>query len=386
MQKRIGIYFASKHRQTDKIAHFLGECFANRVWDVYVTDLQDGGAGVPNVGNFDAVLIGAPMYMGGYPRAVRRFVNANRAELMQMGSTGFFSICLTATRGTRESYLESLGPVREFLDDVSWTPQWIASFPGALNYREYNPLVRWAVKRISRREGGPTDTSKNYDLTRWDEVSQFAEDFAEGAARSPYRADSIGFSTRTLNELMPEFEQRIVQQIRIQGSQEEVRCAIESVELREMPLAEILARIRNLGQKSEEHAVTFRQAAQAFGAVAIETTQRNEIVSGLVGQFWKRRYGIQGLWNTAEFRAFADPAYTKVLTNFWFDEFSNGKTVVRTETRIHSLGPKSRRRFHGYWSVVSLGIRLYVRSVLQGIARAVFRRRLEQRAIAAGID
>src|SRR5271157_4466574 len=142
MQKRIGIYFASKHRQTDKIAHFLGECFANRVWDVYVTDLQDGGAGVPNVGNFDAVLIGAPMYMGRYPRAVRRFVKANRAELMQMGSTGFFSICLTATPGTRESYLESLGPVREFLDDVSWTPQWIASFPGALNYREYNPLVR----------------------------------------------------------------------------------------------------------------------------------------------------------------------------------------------------------------------------------------------------
>ena len=40
------------------IAHFLGECFTSRGWDVYVTDLQDGAPGTPEVGNFSAVLIG----------------------------------------------------------------------------------------------------------------------------------------------------------------------------------------------------------------------------------------------------------------------------------------------------------------------------------------
>jgi menaquinone-dependent protoporphyrinogen IX oxidase len=70
---------------------------------------------------------------------VHEFVAKNRRELMAAPATGFFSTCLTATPGTREAYLESLGPVRRFLDDVSWTLDWIASFPGALNYRECNP-------------------------------------------------------------------------------------------------------------------------------------------------------------------------------------------------------------------------------------------------------
>lgn len=383
MEKNIGIYYASKHGQTDKIAHFLGECFTIREWEVYVTDLDDSAAGTPDVSNFSAVLIGAPIYMQRYPRAVRAFLNRNRRELMAVPSTGFFSTCLTATPGTHEAYLESLGPVRKFLDEVSWTPDWIASFPGALNYREYGPLARWIIKRISQKEGGPTDTSKDYELTRWEEVSRFAQDFDEDAAQSPYRAEAVSLATRTLNELMPEFEQRLVQEITIQASPEEVRSAIESMELSDMPLADILAWIRNLGRASEEHPATFQQAATAFGALPIVTKQPHEIADGLIGQFWRRDYGIRLMRHVEEFRAFKDPAFTKAITNFWFDGYREGKTVVRTETRIHSLGSKSRRKFHGYWSIVSLGVRLYMGSILRGIARSVFRRRREHHVLAA---
>lgn len=118
---------------------------------------------------------------------MRKFVRENRGELMSAKSTGFFSACLTATPGTGEAYAESLGPVRRFLDQVAWTPEWIASFPGALNYREYNPLLRWVMKRISRQGGGPTDTSRDHGLTRWDEVSRFAQDFDEDNRRSACR-------------------------------------------------------------------------------------------------------------------------------------------------------------------------------------------------------
>ena len=383
MEKNIGIYFSSKHRQTEKIAHFLGECFTSRGWDVYVTDLKHGAAGTPEVGNFSAVLIGAPMYMHRYPKAVREFIAENRTELMALPSTGFFSACLTATPGTHEAYLESLGPVRRFLDEVSWTPDWIASFPGALNYREYNPLMRRIMRNISRKEGGPTDTSRDFELTRWEEVSRFAQDFDEGADGSPYRVETVSLATRTLNDVMPEFEQRMVQEITIQASPDEVQSAIESMELSDMPLAEILAWIRNLGRTREEYPVNFQQAAAAFGALPIATKQRHEIAGGLVGQFWKRDYGIRLMRNVEEFKAFQDPAYTKALTNFWFDDYRDGKTVVCTETRIHSLGTKSRRRFHGYWSVVSAGVHLYMRSVLRGIARSAFRRRRERHVFAA---
>ena len=383
MEKNIGIYFSSKHGQTGKIAHFLGECFTGRGWDVYVTDLHDGAAGTPEVGNFSAVLIGGPMYMHRYPKTVREFVAKNRLELMALPSAGFFSTCLAATAGTREAYLQSLEPVRRFLDEVSWTPDWIASFPGALNYREYDPLLRLVMKRISLQEGGPTDTSKDFELTRWEEVSRFAQDFDEGADESPYRAAAVSLATRTLNALMPEFEQRMVQEITIAASPDEVRSAIESMELSDMPLADILGWIWNLGRTQEERPVNFQQAAAAFGALPIETKQRHEITGALVGQFWKRDYGIRLMRNAEEFKAFQDPGYTKALTSFWFDDFREGKTLVRTETRIHSLGVKSRRRFHGYWSIVSVGVRLYMGSVLRGIARSAFRRRREHRVLAA---
>jgi menaquinone-dependent protoporphyrinogen IX oxidase len=51
MENNIGICFSSKHGQTEKIAHFLGECFAGRGCDVYVTDLHDHPAGTPEVSN-----------------------------------------------------------------------------------------------------------------------------------------------------------------------------------------------------------------------------------------------------------------------------------------------------------------------------------------------
>jgi len=382
MEKNIGIYYASKHGQTEKIANFLGDCFRSRDWEVYVTDL-DKGAGTPEISTFSVVLIGGPVYRERYPRPLARFVMKNRLQLRALPSTGFFSTCLTATPATRESYLASLRPVRKFLHHVSWAPDWIASFPGALNYREYNPLLRWIMEGIARKEGGPTDTSKDYELTRWQDVARFAQDFDHNAFESPYRAESISLATRTLDELMPQFEQRTVQEVTVAASPNEVGAAIESMELADMPLAEILAWIRNFGRTSGEHPITFQQAAAAFGVLAIPTKQPHEIVGALVGQFWKRDYGIQVVRNLEDFQAFHDPAYTKVATNFWFDDCRHGKTVVRTETRIHSLGSKSRRRFHGYWSIVSPGVRLFMGSTLRGVARRVFRRRREGRLLAA---
>jgi len=382
MERNIGIYYASKHGQTEKIANFLGDCFRSRDWEVYVTDL-DKGAGTPDIRTFSAVLIGGPVYRERYPSPLGRFVMKNRLQLRVLPATGFFSTCLTATPATRESYLESLRPVRKFLHDVSWAPDWIASFPGALNYREYNPFLRWIMEGIARKEGGPTDTRKDYELTRWQDVARFAQDFDHDAFDSPYRAESISLATRTLDELMPQFEQRIVQEIMVPATPEEVGAAIESMELADMPLAEILAWIRNRGRTSGKHAITFQQAAAAFGVLPIATKQAHEVIGGLIGQFWKRDYGTRLVRNLEDFQAFHDPAYTKAVTNFWFDDYRHGTTLVRTETRIHSFGTKARRRFHGYWSIVSPGVRLYMGSTLRGIARSAFRRRREDRVLAA---
>ena len=64
MRKNIGIYFVSKHLQTTRIAHFLGDWFVEHGSDVHVADLSQGMEGLPEVRNFDAVLVRASVHRG----------------------------------------------------------------------------------------------------------------------------------------------------------------------------------------------------------------------------------------------------------------------------------------------------------------------------------
>lgn len=57
-----------------------------------------------------------------------------------------------------------------------------ASFAGALLYQNYHPLLRWIMKRIARKAGGGTDTSRNYEYTDWGEVEAFGRRCSEQLA------------------------------------------------------------------------------------------------------------------------------------------------------------------------------------------------------------
>ena len=46
---------------------------------------------------------------------------------------------------------------------------------GALKYLEYDFFKRWMLRRIARKEGGPVDTSKDYELTDWAALDRFVE-------------------------------------------------------------------------------------------------------------------------------------------------------------------------------------------------------------------
>ena len=43
---------------------------------------------------------------------------------------------------------------------------------GAIDYPRYNPLLRLVLKFISKKNGGPTDTSRKHELTDWDAVER----------------------------------------------------------------------------------------------------------------------------------------------------------------------------------------------------------------------
>ena len=164
--------------------------------------------------------------------------------------------------------------------------------------------------------------------------------------------------------------------------QEDVRAAIASLKLDDMRLAQFLARVRNLGSSRPSGSETFAEASAHFGTVMLGSASQWEIVGGLIGQFWNRAYGIRGFKHGYEFRDFADPNYTKTVTNFWFADYREGNTLLRTETRVHSLGPWARRSFALYWALVGFGVRLYMASVLRGIRKSAIRHATPARPVA----
>jgi len=76
--------------------------------------------------------------------------------------------------------------IDRFLAATGWQPDVVKIVAGALPYTRYNWFTRVAMKRIVRKAGGDTDTSRDYEYTDWDDVRRFAgvvARMAEGRAR-----------------------------------------------------------------------------------------------------------------------------------------------------------------------------------------------------------
>jgi menaquinone-dependent protoporphyrinogen oxidase len=127
--------------------------------------------------NFDGVMVGASVHLGKHDRRIVDFVKANLAVLQEKPSA-FFSVSLSAAGDDdrHEADIERL--LTEFSEQTGWHPDRMEAIAGALMYTQYNLIVRFLMKRISKKEGGDTNTSRDYEYTDWDGVTEFARAFA----------------------------------------------------------------------------------------------------------------------------------------------------------------------------------------------------------------
>jgi hypothetical protein len=93
--------------------------------------------------------------------------------------------------------------------------------------------------------------------------------------------------------------------------------------------------------------------------VKIEEQAPREIVFGLIvpgslGRVWKKSSGqILKISNAAEFIAFNNPAFLRVIANFTVANAQEpGYLVVRTESRTKGLSAKARKSFRPYWFII----------------------------------
>ncbi|MFD1512649.1 flavodoxin domain-containing protein [Halomarina rubra] len=170
------LVYGTSEGQTERVAHHLAGVFTGHGHTVDLVHGERLPEGL-DTAEYDAVVVGDPIHLGRHHGYVRAFVERHR-ETLNDGYSAFFQLSLSAASDDPEHVAAAEALATEFLDATGWHPDHVASFAGALAYSQYGLLKRVLMRRIARKEGGDTDTSRDYEYTDWDAVTAFAEAIA----------------------------------------------------------------------------------------------------------------------------------------------------------------------------------------------------------------
>lgn len=181
---RIVVAYATRHGQARRIAAHVARELETWGWPCDLVDVSVEPPG--EWPHYAAAILVAPVHGGHHEKAMIRFVKGSLPGLGRIPNA-FLSVTLTEASVedptlTPERHAQATADVKAmieaFVRETGWRPQQVVPVAGALHYREYNPLIRFVMKQIARRSGGPTDTSRDYEFTDWGALGRFAQQFA----------------------------------------------------------------------------------------------------------------------------------------------------------------------------------------------------------------
>jgi menaquinone-dependent protoporphyrinogen oxidase len=175
---QILVLYGTTERHTEKIATAIAETL---IANGCVADLAEAGTRDPTPVHYSGVIVAASLHAGHYQKAVATWLDAHRSELASK-PTAFVSVCLATASKRAGAAAEVDAIISRFLAQVGWQPTVIKPVAGALLYTQYGFITRWIMRRIARKEGGDTDTSRDFVYTDWQDVRGFAEAFSRRVA------------------------------------------------------------------------------------------------------------------------------------------------------------------------------------------------------------
>jgi menaquinone-dependent protoporphyrinogen oxidase len=183
----VPVFYATSEGHTRRIAERIASVLRERGLESAALDVASREVSAIDWRGVSGALLGASLHAGNYQRRAGRFVREHCGELNRR-SSAFFGVSLSAASRNPGERDEARRLARAFTEKAGWSPKRVESFGGALAYSRYGFLVRYFMKRIARKEGGPTDTRRDHDLTNWIEVDRFAHEMADLLLREERRA------------------------------------------------------------------------------------------------------------------------------------------------------------------------------------------------------
>lgn len=174
----VPVFFATSEGQTRRIARRIASVLYDLGVDGCAIDLTGVNAADIDWTHVRGAIVGASLHAGKHQKVAGRFVKAHAVDLTSVPSA-FFSVSLSAASKNAKEVEAAETLAKAFPIACGWAPARIVSVAGRLAYREYGFFIRWVMKRIAKKEGAPTDTSRDYELTNWEEVDALARDMAK---------------------------------------------------------------------------------------------------------------------------------------------------------------------------------------------------------------
>jgi menaquinone-dependent protoporphyrinogen oxidase len=182
---RAAIFYATREGQTRRIAVRIAADLRKLGADVDVFDVRTSAPIAWS--HYSTACVAASVHRGHHEREMVAFAKAHRAELERV-SAAFVSVTLSEAgaedpKRTDEERRAAAADVQRMIDvfvkETGWRPARTLAVAGGLAYSKYNVFVRFIMRRIARKAGGPTDTSEDYEFTNWGAVDQFARELVE---------------------------------------------------------------------------------------------------------------------------------------------------------------------------------------------------------------
>jgi len=173
----VPVFYATTEGQTRRIAGHVAATLRGLGLDSRAVDVRSREAAAIDWTRVRGALVGASLHAAGHQRAARRFVRAHAGALNRIPAA-FFSVSLSAASQNPAEVEEAARLARTFPEAAGWTPAVVSSIAGRLAYQEYGFLKRLVMRKIAEKEGGPTDTTRDYEYTDWAQVDRLAADLA----------------------------------------------------------------------------------------------------------------------------------------------------------------------------------------------------------------
>ena len=181
------VFFATTDGQTRSIAEAFAAHARFLGVDSHAIDLASPQAARVSWFRVRGVVMAASVHAGAHQPEAEAFVRRHLAELNVRPSM-FLSVSLSICSRLPDEVASARRIAAAFPEHLGWKPAQVVCVAGRLAYTRYGLLKRFVMRRIAVKAGGPADTSRDHEMTDWDQVRAAADDLVRRLEQPARRA------------------------------------------------------------------------------------------------------------------------------------------------------------------------------------------------------